>query len=113
VLDAAQGGSRHGPALQAARSAFDDSRRLPSARMLDTMAREFGGAYIAFILSQSAAAKRHLVAAPWPADAEARFSALTATSIAAQAEIQAADRMSFDDFLQHYLSPARLQPSAA
>jgi glutamate--cysteine ligase len=112
VLDAAQGGSRHGQALQAARSAFDDSRRLPSARMLDTMAREFGGAYIAFILSQSAAAKRHLVAAPWPADAEARFSALTATSIAAQADIQAADRMSFDDFLQHYLSPARLQPSA-
>ena len=113
VLDAAQGGSRHRDALQAARAAFADAALLPSARVLEAMTRDFHGAYIAFIRSQSAAARRQLLSAPWPAQAEARFRALSQSSLAAQADIQAADRMGFDDFLDHYLSPERLRPCAA
>lgn len=113
VLDSTQGGSRHRDALRAARSAFADPALLPSARMLDAMTRDFHGAHIAFVLSQSTAARRRLLAEPWPARAEARFRALSQSSLAAQAAIQAADRMSFEDFLGHYLSPERLRPSAA
>ena len=113
VLDAACGGSQHHIALQAARAAFADAALLPSARMLEAMTRDFRGAYIAFIVSQSAAAQRRLLAEPWPAQADARFRAMSRSSLAAQAATQAADRMCFDDFLEHYLSPQRLRPSAA
>jgi glutamate--cysteine ligase len=113
ALDAAQGGTRHGDAVKAAGAAFDDPRLLPSARMLDTMRRDFNGSYIAFVLAQSAAAKRNLASAPWPADLQARFRELTDTSVKAREALQAADRMSFDEFIAHYLSASRLHTAAA
>jgi glutamate--cysteine ligase len=81
--------------------------------VLETMTRDFDGSYIAFIRAHSAATRRHCLALPWPAEAQARFDQLSESSIQAQNSLQAADRLSFDDFLAHYLSPARLRPVTA
>jgi glutamate--cysteine ligase len=108
ALDVVHGGSRHREALRGARAAIADARQLPSARVLETMTRDFDGSYIAFIRAQSAATRRHVLALPWPPEAQARFDQLSETSIQAQSALQAADQRSFDDFLRDYLSPARL-----
>jgi glutamate--cysteine ligase len=112
TLDAAQGGSRHREALRSARAAVADAWQLPSARVLETMRRDFDGSYIAFIREQSAATRRHVLALPWSAEAQARFDQLSGASIQAQQALQTGDRLSFDDFLQDYLSPARLRPAS-
>jgi len=108
ALDAVQGSASHQDALRSARAAMLDAHVLPSARVLNTMARDFGGSYIQFTRAQSAAAKRQLMTEPWSADSESRFNNWTAASIAAQKAVEAADRVPFEAFREHYVSESRL-----
>ena len=111
ALDAAQGGSRHRAALAAASEALGDTRALPSSRVLDTMARDFGGSHIQFVRSRSAATKRALLDAPWSAELDRHFRTMAAASIEAQRAAEAADQEPFETFRQRYLDAARLTPS--
>ena len=112
ALDEAQGGSRHRDALARANVSLRDPRLLPSARVLDTLARDFGGSYIQFVRARSATVKRELLAEPWSPDVQARYRAMSFTSIDAQQTAEDADRMAFEDFRQRYLDPSQLSPSA-
>ncbi|WP_298832575.1 glutamate--cysteine ligase [uncultured Piscinibacter sp.] len=112
ALDEARGGSRHCDAVAAAGAALRDTRLLPSARVLDTMARDFDGSYIQFVRARSAAVKRELLAEPWPTQVHARYRAMAAASLEAQKAAESADRMPFEEFRQRYLDPAQLSPSA-
>jgi glutamate--cysteine ligase len=82
---------------------------LPSARVIETLRREHGGELVPFIDSRSALAREQLLARPLPdPDAPSRWAADAAESVAEQARIEAAETLSFEDFLADYLSPARL-----
>jgi glutamate--cysteine ligase len=110
ALDAAHGAADHAASLRAARAALADPDRLPSARLLDVMANDFDGSYVRFVRAQSQQARRSLLEAPWPAEAETRFRDLASASMKDQAAIEAADTLPFEDYRQRYLSPQRLQP---
>ena len=97
ALDAAQGGSDNSAALAACRALLATPEQLPSARVLDTMARDFGGSYV------------QLVALPWTDAQAARYAAMAAESVAAQQRIEAGDTMPFEQYRQAYLSPDRLE----
>lgn len=113
ALDEAHGGSAHRDALAAASAALRDSRLLPSARVLDTLARDFDGSYVQFVRARSAAVKRELLADPWPAHVDARYRAMAVASVEAQKAVEAGDRMPFEEFRQRYLDPVQLSPAQA
>jgi glutamate--cysteine ligase len=109
TLDQLNGGSAHRDALVAAQSALAMPATLPSARVIETLRREHGGELVPFIDSRSALAREQLLARPLPdPDAPSRWAADAAESVAEQARIEAAETLSFEDFLADYLSPARL-----
>jgi len=110
ALDSLHGGHSHRDALQAAQAALEDSSRLPSSRVLSSMASDFDGSYVKFVRARSAAAKRALLDLPWPDAEDSRFQALAELSLREQRALEAADEMPFEDFRQHYLSPEQLQP---
>ena len=112
ALDAAQGGGDNRAALEAARALLAAPERLPSARVLDTMARDFDGSYVKFIRAQSVSSRGRLLALPWSEAQAARYAAMAAESVAAQQRIEAADELPFEQYRQAYLSPDRLQPTA-
>ncbi len=109
-LDALQGGSAYRDAHAIAAARVAAPTRTPSARVLDTMARDFDHSYIGFVRAQSDAWRTLLAGAPLePAVAE-RFAHLAQQSVAAQRAQEAADTGAYDEFLAHYLSPERLVP---
>ena len=108
ALDAAKGTSAHRDALASAVAALNDPTLTPSARMLDTMARDHDNSYVRFVLAQSAAHRETLLALPISADVAVRFAHLTEESLAKQRAIEAADTLPFAAFLEQYLSPASL-----
>jgi glutamate--cysteine ligase len=111
ALDAATGSTRHRAAVRQAREALESPGQLPSARMLDTMAREHGHAFNPFARARSAEAAATLAALPWPAEAQAQFEAWAEASRRAQAELEARDRIDFETYRQHYISAERLMPA--
>lgn len=110
ALDQAQGGSAHQQAVAAAVAAVQDMRLLPSARLLDTMARDFDGSYTRYMRARSAAVQAELLADPWPADLAAQYSALAATSVQAQRALEAADTLPFETFRQRYVDARQILP---
>jgi glutamate--cysteine ligase len=108
ALDAAHGGSAYGDAVRAAAAALQAPASLPSARVLEVMAREHGNSFVGFIRAQSEATKNGLLALPWPAHEQAHFEQTSLDSIAAQKDIEAADTMPFESFRQQYVSADRL-----
>ena len=111
LLDELQGGTRHRAALAAANEALGATRRLPSARVLETMARDFDGSHIQFVRARSAAVKRALLDTPWSAGLEQRYRAMAEASREDQRAAEAADREPFEAFRRRYLDAAQLTPS--
>jgi glutamate--cysteine ligase len=109
ALDAAQGGNDNSAALAACRALLATPGQLPSARVLEAMARDFGGSYVQFIRAQSAATRSRLLGLPWTDAQAARYAAMAAESVLAQQRIEAADTMPFEQYRQAYLSPDRLE----
>jgi glutamate--cysteine ligase len=60
--------------------------------------------YVAYALAQSVQHKRALMALPLSAEAQSRYARMAEESIAAQARIEAADRVPFEAYRQEYLS---------
>ncbi|EHR72241.1 glutamate--cysteine ligase [Burkholderiales bacterium JOSHI_001] len=113
ALDRARGGSRHREALAQASAALAQPARLPSARVLDTMARDFGNSHTGFVTARAAAVKRELLAAPWSSALDARLRDMAAASVQAQADAESSDTLAFEDFRQRYLDPSQLMPVRA
>jgi glutamate--cysteine ligase len=104
ALDAAHGGQAHRDALARAADTLGDASRCPSARVLAALHEQHGDSFLAFGLAQSAAHRafiRGLHASP---EDVARFAEMARTSRREQAEIEAADTMSFETYRQNYLA---------
>ncbi|MEO8248880.1 MAG: glutamate--cysteine ligase [Burkholderiales bacterium] len=108
ALDRLDGGRNHRSALEAACATLQGECSAPSATVLEVMNSKFDGSYVQFIRSQSAAARQALLELPWPAELAAHFRGLAEQSIEDQRALEAADSMPFEQYREHYLSPARL-----
>jgi glutamate--cysteine ligase len=107
ALDAAHGdgGTAHRTALGAAVAALKDPDTVPSARVLQAMARDHGNSYVRFALALS-----HLTGCGCrPPDGAAHFARLADESLAEQRRIEAADTVAFETFRQRYLSAEQLK----
>jgi len=89
--------------LAAQGAAVGDADRTPSARVLRDML-EHGESFFRFGQRLSAVRRRAFLDAPASTEVEARFSALAKSSLDEQTAIEAADRLSFEDYLRRYFS---------
>jgi glutamate--cysteine ligase len=108
ALDARFGGDEHARVLADARAALSDPERLPSARVLATLQRDFGGSYTAFIRAQAEQTRNALLALPWSAAQQAAFQQRAWRSVEQQQAIEAADTVDFETWRLAYLAPERL-----
>jgi glutamate--cysteine ligase len=108
AVAAALGDARYVAALAQARAALQQPHQLPSARVLDTMARDFAQSFVRFARAQSQAAREQVLALPYQAELQARFEAQALASIAEQERIEAADTLPFEQYRLQYLAPERL-----
>lgn len=108
LLDAAHGDDLHQQALASQRAKLEDARLTPSARVLQSL-REDRLSFHAFALRQS---ERH---AAWfrgrPLDAAqlTAFEQSARDSLTAQAELEASQQGSFDEFVERYM--AAIEPA--
>jgi glutamate--cysteine ligase len=110
-LDAVFGGRAYRDALAAAQQAWRAPQRLPSARVLQAIARDETCGFTAFVRERSLLAQQQLLALPWSPEQQARFEREAQASLAEQAAIEAADTMPFEAFRQDYVSAERLMPA--
>ena len=103
TLDATTRTRRYAATVESRRTALDDPRRLPSARVLDEL-RARSEAFFEFAMRKSREHRTSLLATPLPAGREAELEAQAAASLRAQREIEAADRLSFAEYLQRYFA---------
>ena len=108
AVDAANETTAHREALAAAVAALRDPAMTPSARVLQTMERDYGNSYTRFVLAQSLAHRDAILQLPFPADVADRFASLAEESIDEQRRIEAADTLPFETYRQLYLAPVRL-----
>ena len=101
LLDAARGDQVHGSALAAQAAKLADPDATPSAKVLAAL-RQHGGSFAAFGLAQSRAHAAYFKAQPPAPDDVARLDAMAAESVAEQAAIEAAPRVSFDAYVSAY-----------
>jgi glutamate--cysteine ligase len=109
ALDAAHGGAGYAEALDAAVFTVRDPESEPSARMLLAMAREHGNSFSRFVLAESHAHAAAIRALPLASAVEARFAELARASAAKQREIEAADKVPFEEYRRKYLAPELLR----
>lgn len=104
ALDAAHGGTQYRDALAAAGTGLADAATLPSARVLAAMERDFGNSFVQFVRAQSLKTRDTLQSLPLTDEQLARFTALSQQSVEEQKKIEAADRLPFEEYRQHYVS---------
>jgi len=109
ALDAAHGGSAYGDALMEARRRLIKPETTPSARVLEAMKAEFGNSHVRFVQARSEAIREHISSLPHAAGLDAHYARLAQESLAAQARIEAADTLDFEEFRQRYVAPAALE----
>ncbi len=108
ALDTAHGGNAYIAAVDAAVYGLDHPDTLPSARVLAAVQNEYEGSFGAFVNARSVRLKSDTLAAPYAAETRRRFDAMADASWIAQAKIEAADTVPFDEYLKSYLNPNRL-----
>lgn len=107
-LDAVHGTTAYGDAVRDARAALAAPDSLPSARVLEAMAREHGNSFISFTRAQSLRTREHLRNLPLAPEVQARFEAMAAQSVKDQKQIEANDSLPFEIYRQQYVSAERL-----
>lgn len=113
ALDAANDATPRAPGthhegLASAVAALCDPSLTPSARVLQTMAREYDNSHVRFVLAQSLRHREALWRLPLAKEVIERYARLAEGSLLKQRQIEAADTMPFETYRQRYLSPARL-----
>ena len=106
ALDQAQGGgAAHQEACAHALRMLEQPEELPSARLLQAMARNHANSYVRCALALSQQHAGHLRGLALPEKAGKRFLHLAEESLAEQARLEAADTVDFETFRRKYLSP--------
>ena len=114
ALDSLHDDTDHRDAVRQARDALANPSRLPSARVINTIATQFGGSFVHLIRERSQTTRRALLDLPWPDAEAARFRTLSDASLREQHALEVADEhVPFETFREKYLSAERLQPSRA
>jgi glutamate--cysteine ligase len=108
ALDQTHGGSEYAQAVELAQHGLTHPDSLPSARVLQAMREEHGGSFSTFVRSLSQQTKAQELARPLEPHELAHFQQLAQASLERQREIEVADTLPFDRYLQQYLSPERL-----
>jgi glutamate--cysteine ligase len=103
VLDAGAGDTPYSRALQAQIEAVRDPERTPSARILAAMCEHEEG-FFQFTQRMSQQHQRYFLDLPLDAAQARNFDATATRSLAEQQAIEAADRISFDEFLRKYFA---------
>jgi glutamate--cysteine ligase len=103
ALDVDTGNDAYSRALQAQVEAVRDPDRTPSARILAAMCEHEEGFY-QFTQGMSLQHQRYFLDLPLDAAQAQAFDATAAKSLEDQRAIEAADRISFDDFLKNYFA---------
>ncbi len=107
-LDAAHATQDYSRAVTDAEYALLHPDSTPSARVLKAVQEEFDGSFVAFVRAQSVKTRQAMLDLPMPEAQAAEWARMRARSLQDQADIEAADSMPFDIYLQEYLSPKRL-----
>lgn len=101
LLDTAHGGNAYGTAVDSAGQRVTNPELIPAARILAQMA-ESGSTYFQTALGHARQHREYFLDTPLdPAIAE-EYAALAAESLAEQRAMEAADTLSFDQFLANY-----------
>jgi glutamate--cysteine ligase len=103
ALDAGEPDAPYGAALAEQRRALEDPSLTPSARMLAEM-RERGEPFFRFAMRRSQEHAEWFRARPLDPERERLFEEEAQRSLSLQAGIEAADTMSFEEYLHRYLS---------
>ena len=103
ILDAPTRTRRYAEAIRSCRACLDDPQLLPSARVLEEM-RARSEAFFEFAMRKSEEHRATLLAATLPAARKAALEAEAIASLRAQSEIEAADRLSFPEYLERYFA---------
>ena len=113
MLDAPTRTRRYAEAIRSCRTSLDDPQLLPSARVLEEM-RARSEAFFEFAMRKSEEHRATLLAATLPAARKAALEAEAVSSLRAQHEIEAVDRLSFPEYLGRYFAqrPARTASAA-
>ncbi|MGK9066271.1 glutamate--cysteine ligase [Stutzerimonas chloritidismutans] len=101
LLDRSQGSNAHAQALDEQRAKVADSRLTPSAQVLDAL-HQSGESFSQFALRQTRLHAEHLRSQPLPAAQLAAFEQASRESLDQQAEMEAADTLDFDAFVEEY-----------
>jgi len=109
TLDDVRGGAVYRDALGLAENHFQNPEAVPSARVLQAMARDHGNSYIRFTLAESLSHRGTLLGIRLQAEVEERFARLAAESLEKQKKIEAADRVDFETYRSRYLNPDLLR----
>jgi glutamate--cysteine ligase len=108
ALDRGTATNMHREALAAALAALDNPDITPSARVLQTMRRDYADSYVRFVLAQSRAHRETILALPFSPETAERYALLAQESRDEQRRIEAADAVPFETYRQQYLAPIRL-----
>ena len=103
LLDHADPSQPYGQSLAAQRAALEDPDRTPSARILEDM-RGRGESFFKFAKRLSEAHRASFVAHALPATMEAAMTHAAEASLQEQAAVEAADTLSFEEYLHRYFS---------
>jgi glutamate--cysteine ligase len=112
ALDHARGGAAYRDAFDSAMKCLNHPDEVPSARVLNAMARNHGNSHVRFTLAESLSHRGTLLGIPLKPEVEERFSRLAEESIAKQKKIEASERVDFETYRQRYLDPELLQAEA-
>jgi glutamate--cysteine ligase len=106
ICEALDDGDESGPysaSMARVRGTIEQPEHLPSAEVLQNM-RARGQTFVGFAMAQSEAHRRYFRAQALPQDKQHEFEAETTRSLNQQAEIEAADTLSFEDYLTQYFA---------
>lgn len=101
MLDANAGGNAYGNALQAQQAKVADSDLTPSGRMLKDM-KDKQQSFFKFSMARSEATRDYLRDNGLSDETRKEFETASQESLARQAEIEAAETQSFDEFLKEW-----------
>ena len=111
-LDAAHDCQDYSAAVLAAEQVLLHPDTTPSARVLKAIQTDFDGSFVEFVRAQSQKTRQAMLELPMSGAQAADWAAQSAQSLRDQADMEAADSMPFDIYLQEYLSPKRLVAKA-
>lgn len=107
-FDAAHGDDLYRQALASQRAKLEDARLTPSARVLQSL-REDQLSFHAFALRQSERHAEWFRSRPLDSAEQAAFEQAARDSLAAQAELEASQQGSFEDYVERYM--AAIEPA--